>query len=110
MDEFAKRGIQMECSRLFLIGLVVLFLGIQLRLVKTYELNDKASQFVESRLSKPTDTLASSTAYGYSDEYWLDLPGNPPVPRHSITPPRWLGWSFVSVGAILVLTCPCFRN
>ena len=34
-------------NRLFLIGLVLLFIGIQLRMVKSFELNEKASQFVE---------------------------------------------------------------
>ena len=101
----------MECSRLFMIGLVVLFLGIQLRLVKTYELKPKASQFVQQRIAQKANTDTQPVGYGYSDVYWPDLPPVDPTPKlHTITPPKWLGWSLISVGAVLVLTCPCFKK
>jgi len=43
----------MEINRnqYFLIGLVILLLGLQVRMVETYVLNEKASKFLAERLS-----------------------------------------------------------
>ena len=42
----------MSSQRLFMLGVVLLLLGIQFRLVNTFVLNEKASQFVEKRLGR----------------------------------------------------------
>ena len=98
--------------RLFTIGLVLLFLGIQLRLVKTFELNEPASQFIEQRLpseTSPTDT--SFASYKGYDDYWTNGASADSSPSlRSVSPPRWIGWSLITVGAILVLTHPCFKT
>jgi hypothetical protein len=98
------------CQRLFLIGIVLLGLGIQFRLVKSFELNERASQFVAQRIAKPA--AAATTTYVSYDplDDWPASPAPPAVTVRSITPPRWLGWSFISVGVVLILTCPCFRS
>ena len=96
-------------QRLFVVGIVLLLMGVQLRMVKSFELNDKASAFISSKLPKkeaPPTTFVSYDPFG-------DLGRKPkeeaPVVR-SVTPPRWLGWSFISMGATLVLANPCFRR
>ena len=100
-------------NRLFLIGLVLLFIGIQLRMVKSFELNEKASQFVEQRFPSESASAAPTSYvsyYPYTD-LLMQAPVQPTGPRiRTITPPRWLGWTFLSVGAVLVLTCPCFKT
>ena len=100
-------------NRLFLIGLVLLFIGVQLRMVKSFELNEKASQFVEQRF--PTEPPPSATTSYVSYDPYNDLLMQTPVqssgPKiRTISPPRWLGFTFLSVGAVLVLTCPCFKT
>lgn len=101
----------MAQNRLFLIGLLLLFMGMQLRTVKTFELNEKVSQFLEAKFpSKP----AQSTTTDYVDydplgDLLLEPVADGPKIR-SVSPPKWLGWSLLSVGAILVLTFPCFRS
>lgn len=100
-------------NRLFLIGLVLLFIGIQLRMVKSFELNEKASQFVEQRF--PTEPPANATTSYVSYDPYTDLLMQAPVQPigtkiRTVQPPRWLGWTFLSVGAVLVLTCPCFKT
>ncbi len=98
-------------QRLFLIGVILLFLGIQLRVVKSFELNDRASQFVSAKLAKtPPATTTSYVSYDSYDDLLAPKPNNAAPSIQTITPPRWLGWSFISVGTVLILTHPCFRK
>jgi hypothetical protein len=84
--------------RFFMIGAILLLLGAQLRLVDSYVLTPKASQFVEARLH--TSGLANSGLY---DPSYLYSVGPYPTSNKTFTPPRWIGWAFLSVGAVLVL-------
>lgn len=72
-------------------GLVLLFLGIQLRLVDTYVLNEASTRVLTpasgNALTRNTPLLASIT----------------PAPRKVIKPPEWLGWALMSIGSVLVL-------
>ncbi len=81
--------------RFLTIGLVVVILGLHLRMVDTFVLTPKASHFVEAKIK----TMGKATN-PYAYEPVLLSAG--PTPKKSITPPRWLGWALVSVGAILV--------
>ena len=89
------------CNKLLMIGIIVLLLGIQFRMVDSYVLTPKASEFVEKRLEKP-----STTQIATYDTYW---PFDGPTPPKTMTPPKWLGWSLISVGVVLILGCPRFR-
>ncbi len=94
--------------RLFLVGLILLFLGVQFRVVKTFVLTERASTFIQTRLKRPSpDTLTLPTAS--LDP--IDAPWGPSAigMREEFSPPLWLGWSLISVGAVLVLTSPCFK-
>lgn len=70
-------------------GLVLLCLGIQLRMVDSYVLNEKVSTVLlqHSAPTKPSQFL----------------PSVGPTPRKEIQPPKWLGWALMSVGSVLVL-------
>ena len=78
----------------FMIGLLVLFLGLQFRAVDTFILNDKASKFLAERV-RP--------AVADSGEFPRFLASVGPTPRKSIKPPPWLGFAMISVGAVLIL-------
>jgi hypothetical protein len=79
-------------------GLVVLMLGIQLRLVEGFVLNERATSFLHQRVQamrgQPMASASESATLLASP-----LPGT----RHTVYPPNWLGWSFVSVGSVLIL-------
>ncbi|HEY5311271.1 MAG TPA: hypothetical protein VIK18_02085 [Pirellulales bacterium] len=70
-------------------GLVLLCLGVQLRMVESYVLNEKVSKALVSHAapSKPSQFL----------------PSVGPTPRKQVRPPQWLGWALMSVGSVLVL-------
>jgi hypothetical protein len=86
--------LEINRNQYFLIGLVVLFLGIQLRMVESYVLNEKTSTFVSQRLALVASSESSDGAF---------LPAAGPTPLRTIKPPVWLGYAFISVAAVLIL-------
>ncbi len=79
----------------FLIGLVLLLLGIQFRLVESFDLTAKLTTFLAERSSRPMAT-AAVTAQSLSD-------AGQPVVKKRVRPPEWLGYSLLSCGAVLIL-------
>ncbi len=81
-------------SRIFIVGVVALLLGVQLRAVDSVVLTHRASVAIDSKMKQsrlqtnsPYDTLRMTAG---------------PTPKKTIHPPRWLGWAMLSVGAVLV--------
>jgi hypothetical protein len=100
----------MVATRVFLAGVILLFLGIQLRAVQTFVLNEQATAIVNRRLSRAMASRDSFSAAAY-DPYLDDGTGFASLEsKRSLTPPRWLGWKLISIGAVLVITYPCFRR
>jgi hypothetical protein len=83
--------VEINRNQYFLAGLVVLFLGLQIRAVETFVLNEKASRFLAERIP----ALASA------DDGLVPAAG--PTPRKTVRPPTWLGYAVISVGAVLIL-------
>jgi len=88
---------ELNRNQYFLFGLVILFLGIQFRRVDSFVLNERATQFVSQNLQRLKPALAST-----SDKATL-LASQPPLAKHHIDPPAWLGWSLTSLGSVLIL-------
>ena len=78
----------------FLIGLLLLFLGIQFRAVDTFVLNEKASRFLAERVRPAVSNTNGLTNF---------LASAGPIPRKSVQPPPWLGFALISIGSVLVL-------
>jgi hypothetical protein len=74
----------------FMIGLLLLFLGLQFRAVDTFVLNEKTSRFLAERVRPAVAETGFLASVG-------------PTPRKSIKPPSWLGFAMISVGSVLVL-------
>ena len=87
---------EVNCNQYFMAGLVVLLLGIQLRLVEAFVLNERATQFVAQRIQQikgqaspgGETTLVSAEA---------------PIAQHRLQRPKLLGYSVISIGGVLVL-------
>lgn len=96
-------------QRAIVFGIVILMLGIQLRTVETFVLTPKASQFVEQKLSSRR-YASLDDPYGYASYsgssyggYDSLLMSAGPGLKKQFSPPRWLGWAMVSVGAVMLL-------
>lgn len=78
----------------FMIGLVVLMIGMQLRFVESAVLNEKVTRWLAERAGKPGEKAAMN---------FNTLASVGPAPRKIVTPPEWLGWASLSVGSVLIL-------
>ncbi|MBN2477141.1 MAG: hypothetical protein JXB62_21210 [Pirellulales bacterium] len=87
----------MEINRnqYFLAGLVLLFLGIQFRLVDSFVLTPEVTQFLAERSGHPIAAV-NSTAQ-------LFAPEAKPIVKKTVRAPEWLGWALASVGSVLIL-------
>jgi len=84
---------EMNRNQYFFLGIVLLLLGLQFRLVSSYILTDEATRFLAER------TGSSST-----QSAMVDLANNIGETSHKVLrPPEWLGWCLISVGSVLVL-------
>jgi hypothetical protein len=91
----------MELNRpqMYLAGVVVLLLGLQFRLVESIVLTEPATKFVAEKFE--SGELASTAPN------WLAQ--SVPV-KKTVTPPKWLGWSLLSIGGVMVLHSLAMRK
>ena len=85
-------------NQIFLGGLVVLLLGIQLRLVDSYVLNERATQFLAQRMQQIRGTEVASAG-----DFSTIFAAQGPIGNKRIDVPPWLGYSLLSIGGVLVL-------
>jgi hypothetical protein len=90
-------GMPVEFNRnqFFILGLILLLLGLQIRMVESYVLNEKASRFIAERV-----TPAVADANGSVRPF---MPALGPTPRRTVHPPTWLGFALMSTGGVLIL-------
>jgi hypothetical protein len=87
--------VEINRNQYFIAGLILLLVGLQVRMVESYVLNEKASRFVAERLS-----AVSRGADGTVGPF---VPALGPTPRRTLRPPVWLGYFVISIGAVLIL-------
>ena len=88
----------MNRNHFFLVGLVLLYVGLQFRFVETFVLNDKASKFIAQKLGTgETGLNIRQAAQG------LFPVASASSATRSVTPPEWIGWALLSIGSVLVL-------
>ena len=80
---------------IFLVGTVVVLLGIELRFVDSVVLTPKATKFLAEQMGHPA--AAASDAIGSLSG------GEATLPSKVLRPPEWLSWFLVSVGSVLIL-------
>lgn len=72
----------------FLVGVLLLLLGLQFRAVDSFVLNEKTTRILAGRSQQPAISLLSAAG---------------PMPRKTVRLPNWLGYSLISVGSVLML-------
>ncbi len=101
----------MRRTKIMTIGFVLIFMGIQLNLVESYELTPRFSNFFhdyEDASNYPSATLNQP----YSSNYYQTSFQNPdnqrlatlsPTTVKTITPPSWYCWPVLFFGTVMVL-------
>ena len=74
----------------FFLGVLLLFVGLQVRMVSAYVLNENTTQFLTERASDQTAISAVTQSAAAASNKVLE-------------PPEWLGWCLISVGAVCIL-------
>lgn len=85
----------MNRNQWFMYGVLIVLIGIHFRMIDSVVLNEKTSQIIARQLY--SEELASAGPIQTS------FINNPPVAKRTVKPPRWLGWSLISIGSVLVL-------
>jgi hypothetical protein len=87
----------MDISRnqFFFAGLACLLMGLQFRMVDSVELTPEFTQFLAERTGHPL-AQASSTAQAVTGS-------EKPLIKKTVRPPEWIGFSLMSMGAVLIL-------
>jgi hypothetical protein len=88
----SKQGEAALYRTAIIVGIVLLVLGLQMRTVESYVLTPETTRFL-ARWVGPDPGTASGAVQQV-------VAANLPV-RKTITPARWLGWAFISVGIVL---------
>lgn len=81
-------------NRYLLAGLLLLFVGIQFRMVHSVVLNESTTRAM-AKLGNQTVVTQQSTMSNF-------LLRVVPNPTKEITPPRWFGLSMITVGMVIV--------
>lgn len=89
----------MEINRnqYFLAGLVLLFLGVQFRMIDAVVLTPQCAKLLGRETGTPVATAGDSTVGLVRAEATAS------APSRDFQPPEWLSWALISVGAVLIL-------
>ena len=82
-------------NQYFFAGLALLLMGIQFRMVDSVELTPEFTQFLAERTGHPLASVSATTQTLTQSEK--------PLIKKTVKPPEWLGFSLMSIGAVLIL-------
>ena len=85
------------------IGMILLLLGLQFRFVDSFQLTDATTKFLAKRMKKEVTATQSPMAAIFGQR-------KPDTIQKTVRPPKWLGWSLISIGAVLVLQSLAMRK
>jgi hypothetical protein len=85
---------QMTRNRYFLIGMLLILLGVQFRMVESVVLNAPTTKAL-ARVTKDTPVA--------SNDFISNLMMQVSSPTKRVAPPRWLGLAMIAVGAVVAL-------
>jgi hypothetical protein len=82
-------------NRYFLLGILLILLGIQFRMVDSFVLNERTTRAL-ARVTK-SESVADQT--GMTSVMMFVYPN----PKKRVEPPRWLGLAMIAVGSVVTL-------
>jgi hypothetical protein len=89
-------------NQFFLAGLVVLFLGIEFRMVESAVLTPQFTRLLAEGTASPALAAADATS---------SLVGSSAnVSPMTVRPPEWLGYALLSIGSVLILHAFAMRR
>ena len=91
--------VELNRPQMYMAGLIVLLLGLEFRLVDSIVLTEPATKFVAEKFE--SGELATTAPNWFAQTM--------PV-KKTLTPPKWIGWSFLSVGGVMVLHSLAMRK
>lgn len=86
---------QMNRNRYFLIGVLLILLGIQFRMIDSFVLNEPTTR-VLAKMSQQSPVASNDTFSGLLMQVH-------PKPTKRVHPPRWLGLAMIAVGTVVSL-------
>lgn len=100
---FATPAEAMDLKRhhFLLIGILALAIGTEFRLVENFTLNEPTARFLAQKLERVKP--------GSAQEFLVSTTGTP-EPYRVIVPPKWIGWSLISIGAVLTFQSLSMRK
>lgn len=88
---------ELNRNQFFFFAVFLLLLGLQLRLVSSYVLSPQATRFLAERAQASADPVGALSG---------TTPALPSVlPAKVVSPPSWLGWCLISIGAVMFFHC-----
>ena len=97
----ADDAMDLKRHHFLLIGLLALAIGTEFRLVDNFTLNEPAAKFLAQKLERVRP--------GSAQELIVSATGTP-EPYRVISPPKWIGWSLISIGAVLTFQSLAMRK
>ena len=85
----------MDRNRLFLIGVLLILLGIQFRMVESFVLNEPTTRAL-ARMSRNNPVATTENSSNFLVRFH-------PHPTKKVVPPRWIGLAMIAVGTVLSL-------
>lgn len=82
-------------NHFFLIGIFLLLVGLQFRLIERIVLNPESTLFLAQHMGSETDATTAEVLHKAGFDAAL--------PRKEFISPRWCGWAFFAVAAALML-------
>ena len=86
---------EFDRNRYFMIGVLLLLLGIQFRMVESFVLNETSTRAL-AKFAKDTQMASRDLA----TSVYLNMH---PAPKKRVKPPHWLGWALLTGGAVVCL-------
>ncbi len=88
---------EMNRNHYFGIGLLVLLLGLQFKFVDSFQLTEDTTKFLAKRFKKESIATTESPLVSLFGQ------ANPSAMKKTVKPPKWIGWSLISIGGVLVV-------